>query len=30
MAKQEFSPEFELFVASYYANKVESCKKTRN
>ena len=27
MAKQEFSPAFELFVASYYANKVESCKK---
>ena len=27
MSKQHFSPEFELFVASYYASKVESCKK---
>lgn len=26
MAKQGFSPEFELFVADYYRRKMESCK----
>lgn len=26
MTKQEFSPEFELFVANFYKSKVESCK----
>ena len=26
MPKQEFSPDFELFVADYYKRKMESCK----
>ena len=26
MSKQQFSPEFELFVADYYRRKMESCK----